>query len=101
MTQLDEIARRRRAHATIDRLQAALMEDDMDAFAGFWALDGTMSFPFAPSGSSPVECIDSGPNAARVTAALNHASASGRLKFLIVDCCRDIIATSCSSVIAL
>jgi ketosteroid isomerase-like protein len=43
-------ARRRRAHAVIDRLHAALLAHDMDAFADEWATDGTMTFPFAPPG---------------------------------------------------
>ena len=43
-------ARRQRAHATVDRLQAALLRHDMDAFADEWAPDGTMTFPFAPPG---------------------------------------------------
>ncbi|MEN4478334.1 nuclear transport factor 2 family protein [Mycolicibacterium cosmeticum] len=42
--------RRRRAHATMDRLVAALLTHDMDAFADQWAPDGTMTFPFAPPG---------------------------------------------------
>jgi ketosteroid isomerase-like protein len=42
--------RRRRAHATMDRLVAALLAHDMDAFADEWAPDGTMTFPFAPPG---------------------------------------------------
>ena len=43
-------ARRQRTHAVIDRLQAALLAHDMDAFADEWAADGTMTFPFAPPG---------------------------------------------------
>jgi ketosteroid isomerase-like protein len=42
--------RRERTHATFDRLQAALLAHDMDAFANDWAPDGTMTFPFAPPG---------------------------------------------------
>jgi ketosteroid isomerase-like protein len=37
-------------HAVIDRLHAALLAHDMDAFADEWAPDGTMTFPFAPPG---------------------------------------------------
>ncbi|MFC3778901.1 nuclear transport factor 2 family protein [Mycolicibacterium holsaticum] len=48
--QLDDQRRRSRAHATIDRLQHALLDHDMQAFADEWAPDGTMSFPFAPPG---------------------------------------------------
>ncbi|MBP1821390.1 nuclear transport factor 2 family protein [Mycobacterium sp. OAE908] len=47
---LDADARRQRANAVIDRLQAALLAHDMDAFADEWAADGTMTFPFAPPG---------------------------------------------------
>ena len=43
-------ARRQRAHAVLDRLQAALLAHDMDAFADEWETDGTMTFPFAPAG---------------------------------------------------
>lgn len=50
MAQLDDQQRRRRAHAAIDRLQRALLDHDMSAFADEWAPDGTMSFPFAPPG---------------------------------------------------
>lgn len=42
--------RRHRAHAAMDRLVAALLAHDMDAFADEWASDGTMTFPFAPPG---------------------------------------------------
>lgn len=48
--QLSDDVRRERAHAAIDRLHAALLRHDMDAFADQWAEDGTMSFPFAPPG---------------------------------------------------
>lgn len=47
---MNEFDRRRRAHQTIDRLQQALLNHDMSAFADQWAPDGTMSFPFAPPG---------------------------------------------------
>jgi ketosteroid isomerase-like protein len=50
MDRLDDQQRRRRAHAAIDRLQRALLDHDMSAFADEWAPDGTMSFPFAPPG---------------------------------------------------
>jgi uncharacterized protein len=50
MTELDGSGRRRRAHCAIDRLHAALLDHDMDAFADQWAPDGTMTFPFAPPG---------------------------------------------------
>jgi uncharacterized protein len=43
-------ARRQRGHEVIDRLCAALLAHDMDAFAEEWATDGTMTFPFAPAG---------------------------------------------------
>jgi ketosteroid isomerase-like protein len=43
-------ARRQRAHAVIDRLQASLLAHDMEAFADEWAPAGTMTFPFAPPG---------------------------------------------------
>ena len=39
-----------RAHATMDRLLEAVLAHDMAAFAREWAPDGTMDFPFAPSG---------------------------------------------------
>ncbi len=48
--QLTPSDRRRRAHATIDRLVAALLDHDMAAFAEEWAPDGAMEFPFAPPG---------------------------------------------------
>lgn len=38
------------AHDTVDRLQAALLAHDMQAFADEWAPQGTMTFPFAPPG---------------------------------------------------
>lgn len=50
MQHLDDQQRRRRAHTAIDRLQQALLDHDMSAFADEWAPDGTMSFPFAPPG---------------------------------------------------
>jgi ketosteroid isomerase-like protein len=37
-------------HDVIDRLQAALLHHDMNAFADEWAPQGTMTFPFAPPG---------------------------------------------------
>jgi ketosteroid isomerase-like protein len=37
-------------HETVDRLQAALLAHDMQAFADEWAPHGTMTFPFAPAG---------------------------------------------------
>ncbi|HZG05405.1 MAG TPA: nuclear transport factor 2 family protein [Streptomyces sp.] len=49
MTAPDD-ARRRRAHALVDRLQDRLLAHDMDGFADLWAPDGTMDFPFAPPG---------------------------------------------------
>ncbi|WP_193047553.1 nuclear transport factor 2 family protein [Mycolicibacterium baixiangningiae] len=50
MSELDDGARRRRTHQTIDRLQETLLAHDMSAFADQWAPDGTLSFPFAPPG---------------------------------------------------
>lgn len=58
MAQLDDQQRRQRAHATIDRLQRALLDHDMSAFADEWAVDGTMSFPFAPPGWPELEGRD-------------------------------------------
>ncbi len=43
-------ARRSRAHETVDRALRLLLEKDMAGFAGLWAPDGTMEFPFAPPG---------------------------------------------------
>lgn len=40
-----------RAHATVDRLLEAVLSHDMAAFAAEWAPDGTMDFPFAPTGA--------------------------------------------------
>lgn len=38
------------ANEIVDRLQAALLAHDMQAFADEWAPNGTMTFPFAPPG---------------------------------------------------
>jgi ketosteroid isomerase-like protein len=48
--QLDDAARRMRAHRVVDRLHQALLAHDMTAFADQWAPDGRMEFPFAPPG---------------------------------------------------
>lgn len=48
--QMDDAARRARVHGVVDRLHAALLDKDMDAFANEWAPDGRMEFPFAPPG---------------------------------------------------
>ncbi|SHE95602.1 nuclear transport factor 2 family protein [Streptoalloteichus hindustanus] len=43
-------ARRRRAHSTVDEALRLLLAKDMAGFAGLWAPNGTMEFPFAPAG---------------------------------------------------
>lgn len=35
----------------VDRAMDLLLAHDMAGFAGLWAVDGTMEFPFAPAGS--------------------------------------------------
>ncbi len=47
---ISQARRRERAHATVDRLVAALLDHDMAGFADEWAPDGAMEFPFAPPG---------------------------------------------------
>ncbi|MCP2259998.1 Ketosteroid isomerase-related protein [Streptoalloteichus tenebrarius] len=47
---LTDDARRRRAHATVDRVMSTLLAKDMAGFAGLWAPTGIMEFPFAPPG---------------------------------------------------
>lgn len=42
--------RRTRTDATLNRALALLLEHDMAGFAGLWAPDGTLEFPFAPPG---------------------------------------------------
>lgn len=48
--QLNDAARRARAHKVVDRLHEALLAHDMMAFANQWAPNGRMDFPFAPPG---------------------------------------------------
>lgn len=41
---------RRSAHDLVDQALDLVLAHDMSGFADLWAVDGTMEFPFAPSG---------------------------------------------------
>ena len=49
---MDDQSRRDRARSTFDRAVRLLLDHDMAGFAGLWAPNGTMTFPFA-SGEQP------------------------------------------------